>query len=273
MPGPRSYKRNTISRLFALSGGRCAFPGCNKLLVNHDNAANSHICHIAAASPSGQRYRSDMSDEQRADYTNLIVLCPSHHKVTDDEKLYTIEKLKAMKAEHEAMIQRRVSASKPLQKRPSLLADVVKRIGKINLQTETEEAAAGSSFDIEAKITHNHVIRYRPFLQEHAVYAGKLQNLYIEFEQAGNGRVEILLRNIASLYSLQKGKLLGADTSLANIQQNADALIEAVKNDLHDLMESSPNNDWAIPYEEVEFALSIVLVDAFMRCRILERPL
>ena len=272
MPKSRHYKPNTIKRLYALSGGQCAFPGCDKSLVNLGNAADSHICHIAAASPGGQRYRSDMSDEQRADYTNLILLCPGHHKVTDDEKLYTIEKLKVMKAEHEAMIQRRVSASKPLQKRPSLLADVVKRIGKINLQTYAEEAATGPAFDIEAKITHNHVILYRPFLKEHAVYAGKLQSLYIEFEQTGGGRVETLLLNIASLYSLQKGKLLGADTSLVNIQQNADALIEAVKNDLHDLMESSPNNDWTIPYEEVEFALSIVLVDAFMRCRILERP-
>ena len=81
-----------------------------------------------------------------------------------------------------------------------------------------------------------------------------------------------VLRNIASLYAIQKGRLLGANLSLANIQKNADALIEAVNRDLHDLMDASPNNDPTIPYEEVEFGLSIILVDAFMRCKILEEP-
>jgi hypothetical protein len=271
MASSSSYTRNTLKRLFALSGNQCAFPDCSLALVNENNAANSNICHIEAAESGGQRYNLNMSPEQRADYPNLILLCPSHHKVTDDEMIYTVEKLKAMRADHEAMIQRRVSAKKPLHTRPSLLADLVKQLCKINIDGKASKAVV-NTFDIETKIRYNQVILYRPFIQEHAVYAGRLQKIYTEFEKAGNSSINTVLRTISTLYAKQRGKLLRSDLSLANTQKNADALIEAVERDLHDLMDSSPNNDPAIPYEEVEFGLSIILVDAFMRCKILEEP-
>jgi hypothetical protein len=271
MAGPRSYTPNTLKRLFALSGNQCAFPGCALELVNESNAANSNICHIEAAEQGGQRYNSNMSPKQRADYPNLILLCQSHHKVTDDVTIYTVEKLKGMKAAHEAMIQERVSAKRLLNSRTSLLADLVKQLCTININKVVSSTVV-NTFDIETKISYNQVILYRPFIEEHARYAGKLQKIYTEFEKAGNNSMKTVLRNIASLYAIQKGKLLGANLSLANIQKNADALIEAVNRDLHDLMDASPNNDPTIPYEEVEFGLSIILVDAFMRCKILEEP-
>jgi hypothetical protein len=268
MAGPRSYTPNTLKRLFALSGNQCAFPGCALALVNESNAANSNICHIEAAEPGGQRYNSNMSPKQRADYPNLILLCHSHHKVTDDETIYTVERLKAMKIDHLAS---RMRVKQPLKTSPSLLVDVVKRICKINFEEEAVDAVT-QAFDIDVKINYNNVIQYRPFIEEHAAYAVKLQKIYAEFEREGNSSMNKVLRNVTSLYTKQKGNILGADLSLANIQKNADALIEAVERDLHELMDSSPNNDLTTPYEEVEFGLSIILVDAFMRCKILEEP-
>jgi hypothetical protein len=271
MAGPRSYTPNTLKRLFALSGNQCAFPGCALELVNESNAANSNICHIEAAEPGGQRYNPSMSPKQRADYHNLILLCQSHHNVTNNETIFTVEKLREMKSEHATMIQRRISAKKPLQTRPSLLADVVKRLCKVDFENDVADSVV-QVFDIDEKIKYNSVIQYRPFIEEHRVYAGKLHKIYAEFEKAGNGNMNNVLRTIASLYAKQKGKILGVDLSLANIQKNADALFEAVERELHDRIDSSLNNDPTIPYEDVEFGLSIILVDAFMRCKILEEP-
>jgi hypothetical protein len=271
MAGSRNYTPKTLKRLFALSGNQCAFPSCDRDLVNESNATNSNVCHIEAAEENGQRYNMHMTDQQRADYPNLILLCPSHHTVTNDVSIYTVDKLKAMRAEHEAIIQRRVSAKNPLNTRPSLLADIVKRLCKINFEAQAEHTAV-KAFDIDAKISYNQVIRYRPFIEEHAVYAGKLQKIYTEFEMAGNSSLSSVLRTISSRYAKQKGKILGTDLSQTNVQKHADALIEAVNLDLHNLLDSSPNNDLAIPFEEIEFGMSIILVDAFMRCKILEEP-
>jgi len=98
----RKYTDKTLKRLFALSGNMCAFPGCDKLLVNENNAKDSNICHIEAANEDGERYNPDMTDIERADYPNLILLCIQHHDETNDVKKYPVNVLKKMKSDHES---------------------------------------------------------------------------------------------------------------------------------------------------------------------------
>ena len=93
----RNYSPLTIKRLFGLSGNQCAFPGCTKICVNTQNAKDSNICHIEAAEKGGERYNPLMTDKQRADYPNLILLCIQHHDETNDIEKYTVEILKDMK--------------------------------------------------------------------------------------------------------------------------------------------------------------------------------
>ncbi|WP_438712055.1 ABC-three component system protein [Aquimarina muelleri] len=44
------------------------------------------VCHIEAASSKGPRYRSEMSDDERRSYNNLILLCDEHHSIIDNKK-------------------------------------------------------------------------------------------------------------------------------------------------------------------------------------------
>ncbi len=102
----RSYSRPTIKRLFMQSGGRCAYPGCIKKLIAEDGiTVVAEIAHIQAANKGGLRYYPSISDKERADFPNLMLLCDEHHKMIDNkenEKKYPIELLKHWKAEHEA---------------------------------------------------------------------------------------------------------------------------------------------------------------------------
>ena len=41
--------KDTLIRLFALSGNVCAFPECHQRLFNHKNKFVGQVCHIAAA--------------------------------------------------------------------------------------------------------------------------------------------------------------------------------------------------------------------------------
>ena len=99
MSGPTTA---TIKRLFAVSGNQCAFPGCTTPLVVNDTVV-AEICHIKARSPDGPRYDPDQDERDRHAFSNLLLLCPAHHKIVDDDPTtYTVERLGRIKTEHEA---------------------------------------------------------------------------------------------------------------------------------------------------------------------------
>ncbi|WP_454015783.1 hypothetical protein [Bacillus sp. Marseille-Q7846] len=91
-----------LRNLYVYSGNQCAFPGCSNEIVDENGTYIAQVCHIEAASKGGQRFNPDMTNKERRDFSNLILLCYEHHKVTDDEAIYTVEKMKEMKANHEA---------------------------------------------------------------------------------------------------------------------------------------------------------------------------
>lgn len=97
----REITKPTLKRLFALSGNQCAFPGCKQAVVNEDDDLIVNICHIEAANESGERFNSQQTDEERRSLENLILLCPTHHAVTNNVQMYPPEALKKMKADHE----------------------------------------------------------------------------------------------------------------------------------------------------------------------------
>lgn len=66
---------------------------------------------------------------------------------------------------------------------------------------------------------------------------------------------------------------MGIDQSLENIRKHADQLIDTVRRNLHEIIDDSANNDLSVAYEDVEFAVSILVVDGFLRCKILEEPI
>ncbi len=96
-----SPKIKTIKALFAKSHNQCAFPDCNREMVNSNNDIIGNICHIEAAEENGPRFNENQTDEERRHYNNLICFCYEHHKITDDISKFTVGKLKQIKKDHE----------------------------------------------------------------------------------------------------------------------------------------------------------------------------
>lgn len=96
-------KQSTLNRLFALSGNECAYPSCKQILVDNSGNFTANVCHIEAANIKGERYNLKQSDEERRAFENLILLCPTHHSVTNNTVEYTVSKLKKMKESHEKL--------------------------------------------------------------------------------------------------------------------------------------------------------------------------
>jgi hypothetical protein len=91
-----------IKRLFARSGNRCAFPKCRAPIVVNETLTGE-LCHIKGKRPGSARYDPGQTDVERHAYPNLVLICPTHHTVIDDdEDAYTVERLCKIKATHEA---------------------------------------------------------------------------------------------------------------------------------------------------------------------------
>ena len=97
-----------VRALFARSGNQCAFPGCAHSLINDKNQFVGQICHIEAAMPGGERYNPSQTDEERRAYGNLVIFCYAHHIETNDMSVYTVEKLKTIKREHESIFEKNI---------------------------------------------------------------------------------------------------------------------------------------------------------------------
>jgi len=232
-------------------------------MVNQNTAKNSNICHIEAANSDGQRYRTNMTDKERADYDNLILLCVDHHTETDDVDTYTVVKLKQMKDEHEAKI-----ASRTLGRSPSMLRTAIDKISKIGLNG-LKNINAAKSFNITTKLDYNGVTHKRRLINELKVYYHKLNVLYDELDSVGSLKKEHLLDNIRHIYLDVSGRYTGQnDNYMPIIKQNSDAIFEEVFNELLQLVDFGD-----ISVEELSPALRVVMVDAFMRCKILEEPI
>jgi hypothetical protein len=91
-----------IKLLFARSGNRCAFPKCRAPMAINDTLAGE-ICHIKGVRPGSARHDPGQADVGRHAYANLVLMCPTHHTVIDDdEEAYTVERLCKIKTAHEA---------------------------------------------------------------------------------------------------------------------------------------------------------------------------
>jgi hypothetical protein len=264
----RDITEKTIKRLYALSGNQCAFPNCPIGFLNGENETNfSNVCHIEAAEPGGQRYNSNSDDDFRRSYENLILLCANHHIETNDTAKYSETILQEMKRNHEDKILQLISRSNILAQNPSALNIVIGFVGKRIFEiTDIEEPINAPNTDY--KITYNNVIRFKHIIEEYAVFQGKLNTIYKEIEKEGSTKKEFVLQNIKTIYLKEKGKY----KDIYDIRAHADIIIENVEKELWKIIDNTNNPISNLPIEAIEISLLVILVDAFMRCNILEEP-
>ncbi len=78
---------STIIRLFAASGGRCAFPSCQAPLELSNGASVAEMAHIRSSVPGGARYDPDQRRDELNGHENLLILCPTHHALVDSDPI------------------------------------------------------------------------------------------------------------------------------------------------------------------------------------------
>jgi hypothetical protein len=267
----RQYKPSTVRRLDTLSGNECSKPNCNKKLIAEDGISIvSKICHIAAASKEGPRFDKTMTDDDRRSFDNLILLCDEHHVIIDNkvnEIKFPVTLLKTWKAEHEKKIIELLSSKNLLSQHPLALNKVINLIGlKMDEVLDLPEAINAPNPD--EKILYNNIFRYESIIREFAPYQGKLNKIYEEIEKEGSTKKALVLHNIKMLYHKVKKDY----PQMEDIKKNADSIFDKVIEKIWENIEVAPNKINEFDKETIEFSLMIIVVDAFMRCNILEEP-
>lgn len=97
--------------LWAISGGRCEYAGCNKVLhtdiLTNKKCNSAYIAHIVADEPNGPRGDLMRSKLLANNIGNLMLLCDTHHRMVDNDVVtYTEPCLLEMKRQHEERIRR-----------------------------------------------------------------------------------------------------------------------------------------------------------------------
>lgn len=100
--------QRTRKILWTRAADRCAICRC-KLTQDPRHSSDREAvlgteCHIVARRRGGPR-SGTISEREVDGYKNLILLCPTHHKVVDDQpNEYTVDALRAIKEQHEEWV-------------------------------------------------------------------------------------------------------------------------------------------------------------------------
>lgn len=102
--------------LWIRAGGVCTI--CKSQLAEEAKGDDRDVvlgeeAHIVSEKPNGPRFRPMPADEVDT-YANLLLLCPLHHKIVDEQvTYYTEQRLHDLKREHEQWVKDKISPAIP----------------------------------------------------------------------------------------------------------------------------------------------------------------
>lgn len=114
-------------------------------------------------------------------------------------------------------------------------------------------------FDVENKIYFNKLSKSEHIINEYKVHYGRVDSVYTEFTKQGANKSNSVLASVRGFYLAHQDNFMNDDLF--------DKIFECVVERIQ-----ASNNYSHIPYDELELCVNILMVDAFMRCKIFENP-
>lgn len=155
-------------------------------------------------------------------------------------------------------IKAELGAEVDITKLDSNLAAIINILSKEDWN-DLSQLAQINSFEIERKITFNNLVRAKLIIDDYKVHYGRVDSKYAEFDSFGKNKSNAVLSSIRKEYIQQKGVI------------NDDDLFFTVIDKVVGKIQDSANYE-EIPIDELELSVNILVVDAFIRCKIFENP-
>jgi len=168
------------------------------------------------------------------------------------------------------------------QKAPSVIANLVRTLAEMNTGAEgqTENVCDDfQTYDIAGKLEHNHVIKYRPFIEAYAEYMMLVDSGYDAVASAAPNAKSLVLKIINNEYRKLSGELIETNrqanqeivSNIDIIRTNSDSIIDSVITEICRRCDESMRNQ-ELYCEEIEINVSYIVFHAFVECKVLEKP-
>ena len=136
------------------------------------------------------------------------------------------------------------------------LNDIICLLAKDSLNESDFDTA---DFEIEAKISFNNLSIYaKDIIEQYKIYYVNVQDIYKEYARQGNTKSMAVLQKLHKIYISLK------------TQASGDALFMAIEKEIIKQIDHSNNK---LTEEQLEMCVDILMVHAFIECKIFEKPL
>ncbi len=139
------------------------------------------------------------------------------------------------------------------------LATIINILASENL-TSLIESPEINSFEINKKIEFNDLLDMKEIIDDYKIYYQKLDDKYSEFDREGSNKSFSVFQIIKKQYTMMQHEKNNSKELFYSIIDNITKIIIESKNYIE------------IPYEELELCVYILVVDAFVRCKIFKNP-
>jgi hypothetical protein len=204
---------------------------------------------------------NDSDDLRSKTYKNPhgINFTPANDIIDKHSILNTIKglKLEEQKKVYD-FVKKELGSDVDLLKLESNLANVINILSKEDLDKNNISSEI-NSFEIDRKMSHNKLDAAKDIVDDYSIHYGRVDKIYTEFDSLGSNKSNSVLSSIRKEY-------LKAKSSLTD-----DELFFEIINKVQDKVLNSSNYT-VIPIDELELCINILVVDAFIRCKIFENP-
>jgi len=140
----------------------------------------------------------------------------------------------------------------------SNLATVIGILAKEDLSSPTN-CGNPIAFNVDEKLVFNNLDTAKDVVEDYKIHHGRINKIYSEFDKAGQNKSLSVLNGLRKSYTELRSKY-SADELFFNILDTAIMKVRKSSNHIQ------------IPDEELELCVSIIAVDAFIRCKIFKNP-
>lgn len=145
------------------------------------------------------------------------------------------------------------------ERRPSVITYVINRLADEPL-AEIAVNPDTKSFDLEPKIDFNSLKKWRDIISEYTVFSLLVDKIYRAYDEQGVNKSFAVLSSLHDLY-----------LNLAS-ELTSDALFDKLLESVYDIVNKDYECNESLTREELQVNIKIVLVDAFVRCKIFKKP-
>lgn len=139
------------------------------------------------------------------------------------------------------------------------LATIINILASENL-TNSIESPEINTFEIDKKILFNDLSDVKETIDDYKIFYQKLDGKYTEFDREGSNKSFSVFQIIKKQYTMMQHEKTNSKELFYSIIDNITKIIIESKNYIE------------IPYEELELCVYILVVDAFVRCKIFKNP-